>query len=140
MALAIVVLFDTSFVLEQAESLVPLVLAGPAIDIFFPGLLNDEPVGGRRLQLAWMLGLCVLAVALMPLSEWARTSLSGSLQDVIDYLQRAAEGYWGWIFVYAFFAFWLGATHRPQHSDDEESPAREQPAHRATRHALSHGH
>ena len=134
-ALAIVALFRTSFVLEQAESLVPLVLAGPAIDVFFPRLLEDEPVTGRRLQVAWMLGLCVLAVALMPLADWARSSLSGSLEEVIDYLQRAAEGYWGWIFVYAFFAFWLDARRAP-HTDADRIPA-EQPAHRAARHAVS---
>jgi hypothetical protein len=86
-----------------------------------------------------MLGLFVLAVVLMPLSDWARASLTGSLEDVIDYLQRAAEGYWGWIFVYAYFAFWLGASRQRSRADSGTSPVRHSPAHRATRHALSHG-
>jgi hypothetical protein len=134
---AIVVLFHTSFVLDQAESLVPLALSGPAIDIFFPGLLADEPVTGRRLQVAWMLGLFVLAVVLMPLSDWARASLTGSLEDVIDYLQRAAEGYWGWIFVYAYFAFWIDATRRSR--AEQTDAVTHGPAHRVDRGALLSG-
>ena len=103
--LAIVVFYDTSFVLEQAESLVPLVLAGPAIDIFYPRLLTEEPAEGRRLP-----GLLDARARLSrggadAVGRLGTDHLTGSLLDTINYLQRALEGYWGWIFVYAYFAF-----------------------------------
>jgi hypothetical protein len=121
--LGIALLFHTSFVLAQAESLVPLVLAGPAIDIVDPHLMDPEHEPDRRLQVGWMLGLLVLAIMLMPTASWARAELNGPLFGAIDYLQRAAEGYWGWLLVHFYFAFWLGSSegdhsrraYRPRH-------------------------
>ena len=40
-----------------------------------------------------------------------RTSMAGSATR-IDYLQRAAEAFWGWLLVHAFFSYWLGSRWR----------------------------
>jgi hypothetical protein len=118
--LCIAVLFDTSFVLDQAESLVPLVLAGPAIDIFDPRLLGGDSVGTRALWVTWMVTLTLLAVVFIPLGAWARAEdLGAGAETTIDYLRRAIEGYWGWLFVHAYFAFWLGAQWRNAGSVDQ---------------------
>ncbi len=37
----------------------------------------------------------------------------------IDYLRRAIEGYWGWVFVHVYFAFLLGVAWRNSRSADE---------------------
>ena len=93
-----------------------MALTGAAIDLVYPELLTNDPPQHRERQIAWMVGLLVLAVVLMPLANWARHHLSGPPEETIDYLQRAAEGYWGWIFVYGFFVFWLGdQSARPKH-------------------------
>jgi hypothetical protein len=121
----IVLFFHTSFVLNQAESLVPLVLAGPAIDIVDPHMMDPDQETDRRLLIGWMVGLLVVAIVLMPMASWARSELHGPALSTIDYLQRAAEGYWGWLLVHFYFAFWLGSSevdysrrsYRPRHRD-----------------------
>jgi hypothetical protein len=130
--LCIAVLFNTTFVLDQAESLVPLVLAGPAIDIFDPRLLGGDSAGSKALWVAWMVTLTLLAVVFIPLGAWARAEdLGASAETTIDYLRRAIEGYWGWLFVHAYFAFWLGARWRSSDSVDRRGPDRSPAPHGA---------
>ena len=114
--LCIVVLVDRTFVIDQAESLVPLVLAGPAIDIFDRRLLNGDASGTRALWMTWVVALTLVAIVLIPVGAWARDDLSGGGAVTIDYLRRAIEGYWGWVFVHVYFAFLLGVAWRNSRS------------------------
>lgn len=117
--LFIVVLSDTAFVIDQAESLVPLVLAGPAFDIVDRRLLIGDASGTKAVWMSWVVGLTLLAVLLIPVGAWARADLSGAPAATIDYLRRAIEGYWGWVFVHVYFAFLLGVAWRNSRSADE---------------------
>ncbi len=110
--LYIVIFFDTTFVLDQAESLVPLALAGPALDIFDRTILRPELDDRPGLRLGWMALLLVVVIGLIPAAHWAREDLHGFLRLGIDYAQRAAEAYWGWLLVHAFFSYWLGPIWR----------------------------
>ncbi len=111
----VVVFFDTAVVLDQAESLVPLLLAGPALDVFDRTILQPGRADAPGLRLAWMALLLVVVIALMPAAHWARQDLHGPLRYGIDYAQRAAEAYWGWLLVHLFFSYWLGARWRTAH-------------------------
>src|SRR5680860_588033 len=124
--LFVTIFFDTGFVLDQAESLVPLALAGPALDVFDRTILQPELEDAPGLRLLWMALLLVAAIGLIFAAHWARQDLHGGLRLGIDYLQRAAEAYWGWLLVHAFFSYWLGSMWRSPAAD----PARElrQPA------------
>lgn len=104
----IVIGFDTGFVLDQAESLVPALLAPIALDVVDRTILEPEQRDRRALRLAWMVLLVVVAVGLIGAARWARTDLHGPLRLGIDYGQRAAEAYWGWLLVHAYFGLWIG--------------------------------
>lgn len=111
----VIVFFDTVFVLDQAESLVPFMLAPLALDVFDRTILEPHEPDRPALRLAWMVTLVVIGVAFMITAPWAREDLHGPLRYGIDYGQRAAEAYWGWLLVHAYFSFWLrqrgGGTH-----------------------------
>ncbi len=47
-ALYVIIFFNTDFVLDQAESLVPLALAGPALDVFDRTILRPHRAGPAR--------------------------------------------------------------------------------------------
>ncbi len=111
-ALYVIIFFNTDFVLDQAESLVPLALAGPALDIFDRTILQPTEPDQPMLRVFWMAALLVLVICLMPAASWAREDLHGGLRYTIDYLQRAAEAYWGWLLIHAFFSYWLGSLWR----------------------------
>ncbi|UYM06543.1 hypothetical protein [Solicola gregarius] len=104
----IVVLFDTELVLNQAESLVLILLAPIGLDVMdrmvLAGRAYDVPIR-RHL---WCAALVVFALAMMALAPWAREDLSGALRLGIDYAHRAAEAYWGWLLVHLYFSYWLG--------------------------------
>ncbi|QGN33896.1 hypothetical protein [Microlunatus sp. Gsoil 973] len=104
----IVIAFRTGFVLDQAESLVPALLAPLALDVFDRTILEPERKQGQALRLVWMALLLVIALALIPAAEWAREDLHGPIRLGIDYAQRAAEAYWGWLIVHAYFGYWIG--------------------------------
>src|SRR6185436_1213308 len=108
----IAIFFDSTFVLDQAESLVPLALAGPALDIFDRTILRPQLPDTPGLRLLWMALLLVAAVGLIFAAHWARQDLHGSLRYAIDYAQRAAEAYWGWLIIHTFFSYWLGSRWR----------------------------
>lgn len=119
----IVIFFRTSFVLDQAESLVPAVLAPLALDVFHRTIL--EPSSRQRpvLRLVWTALLVLLAVGFMVTAPWARSDLDGPGSLAIDYGQRAAEAYWGWLLVHLYFGFWIGqARGWPAPRRDRRSP------------------
>lgn len=101
--LAVVVFFDTTFVLDQAESLVPAILVPLALDVFDRRLLQPWAPDNGLLRVLWIAFLCSLAVGSMLAARWARQDLSGPLKLGIDYSQRAAEAYWGWLLVHVYF-------------------------------------
>ena len=103
----IVIFFDTTLVLDQAESLVPLALAPLALDVFDRTILEPDRPDRPLLRAVWMAGLVVFALAAMALAPWARDDLEGFVPLGIDYAQRAAEAYWGWLLLHVFFAYWL---------------------------------
>jgi hypothetical protein len=104
----IVIAFRTDFVLDQAESLVPAFLAPLALDVFDRTILEPERKPSNPLRLTWMASLLLAALALIPAAEWARQDLHGPVRLGIDYGQRAAEAYWGWLIVHAYFGYWIG--------------------------------
>lgn len=104
----IVALFDTALVLDQAESLVLILLAPVGLDV-----MDRMVLEGRRYDVAirrhvWCAGLIVFALTMMALAPWARDDLAGGLRLGIDYAHRAAEAYWGWLLVHLYFSYWLG--------------------------------
>jgi hypothetical protein len=104
----VVVFFHTQFVFDQAESLVPALLAPLALDVFDRTILERLRPDNPRLRLLWMGFLLALAVGLIFAARWARSDLQGPLRLGVDYAQRAAEAYWGWLFVHAYFGMWIG--------------------------------
>lgn len=105
----VVIFFDRgSFVLDQAESLVPAMLAPIALDVMDRTILEPELPDNKVPRIAWMVLLVVVAVGLIGAARWARKDLHGPLKVGIDYGQRAAEAYYGWLLVHAYFGFWIG--------------------------------
>lgn len=119
----IVVLFDTALVLDQAESLVPLMLAGPALDVFDRTILQPEREDRPGLRWAWVGLLFAAGLGFMAAASWARQDLEGPLRLGIDYGQRAAEAYWGWILVHVYFGLWLGSSWRSTSVDHRRTVA-----------------
>lgn len=113
------IFFDAQggFVLDQAESLVPLALAGPALDIFDRTILRPELEDTPGLRLLWMGLLLAAVIGLIFAAHWAREDLHGALRYTIDYGQRAAEAYWGWLLVHLYFSYWLGPLWRRTTTD-----------------------
>lgn len=106
--LSVVIFFHTRFVLDQAESLVPAMLAPLALDVFDRAILEPRRRERSGLRLMWMAVLFAVAIVLIFAAKWARTDLHGPVRLGIDYAQRAAEAYWGWLFVHAYFGLWIG--------------------------------
>jgi hypothetical protein len=116
--LYVITFFNTGFVLDQAESLVPLALVGPALDIFDRTILQPSEPDEPALRVAWMVALLVVVIALIPAASWAREDLHGGPRYTIDCMQRAAEGYWGWLLVHLYFSYWLGSLWRGTQAAD----------------------
>lgn len=106
----IVVFFQTDFVLDQAESLVPLALAPLALDVFDRRILSPDLPDRPGLRVGWMTFLVLMAVVSMIAARWARGDLDNAFRLGIDYSQRAAEAYWGWLIIHAYFSYWLPGT------------------------------
>lgn len=105
--LFVVVLFDTTLVLDQAESLVPLMLAPLCLDVVDRALLEaDQPWRPWR-RLGWCACLIGLAVGALLAARLVRPDLSGPVDLGVDYAQRAAEAYWGWLLIHVYLGFWL---------------------------------
>lgn len=103
----IISFFQTGFVLDQAESLVPLALAPLALDVFDRRILSPDLPDRPGLRVGWMTLLVLMAVVSMVAARWARGDLDGAFRLGIDYSQRAAEAYWGWLIIHAYFSYWL---------------------------------
>lgn len=104
----IVIFFDTAFVLDQAESLVPFLIAPLALDVFDRCLLDPSQRDRPQLRLTWIGILFAVGISFMLLAPSARDDLGSSLNLAIDYGQRASEAYWGWILVHAYLGFLVG--------------------------------
>lgn len=102
---AIIVFFDTRFVLEQAESLIPLLIAPIALDLIDRTILDPDLPDRRVVRMAWMVALAVVGLLFMAAAPSAREHLGSVLTLAIDYGQRASEAYWAWILVHAYFGF-----------------------------------
>jgi hypothetical protein len=113
----VAIFFHTGFVLDQAESLVPLAMTGLALDVFDRTILQPDAEDEPGLRALWMVILVATAIALIPAAAWARPNPEGFLRLTIDYLQRAAEAYWGWLLIHAFFSYWLGSRWRRTTTD-----------------------
>jgi hypothetical protein len=105
--LFIVLLFDTSLVLDQAESLVPLMIAPIALDVVDGWLLDKRRPNRPGRRWAWCAFLVAVAACAMVLARVVRPDLSGPVDYAIDYAQRAAEAYWGWVLIHLYLGFWL---------------------------------
>lgn len=110
----IVIFFQTGFVLDQAESLVPLALAPLALDVFDRRILSPDLPDRPGLRRGWMAFLVLMAVVSMFAARWARGDLDGAFRLAIDYSQRAAEAYWGWLIIHAYFSYWLPGKWLPR--------------------------
>ncbi|WP_418276072.1 hypothetical protein ACNHYB_14600 [Isoptericola jiangsuensis] len=108
----VVVAFDTALVLDQAESLVPFMLAPLAFDVFDRTILEPEQPDRPSLRVLWIVLLLAVGLTFMLLAPWAREDLQGWLRYGIDYGQRASEAYWGWVLVHVYFGYVLGARWR----------------------------
>lgn len=112
----IVAFFNTALVLDQAESLVPFLIAPFALDVFDRTILEPHRTDRPVLRLCWCCALVAVGVALMILARWARRDLQGPLRLGIDYGERASESYWGWLLVHFYFSYWLGRRWRGRSS------------------------
>lgn len=101
----IVVAFDTTLVRDQAESLVPFALAPIALDVIDRSVLDRDRPDRPALVLGWMAALVLVAIGFILLAPWARAEPGGFLPAAIDYGQRSAEAYWGWLLLHAYFLF-----------------------------------
>lgn len=105
--LVLIVFFNTEFVVEQAESLIPLLIAPLALDVFDKTILDPTLPDRRVLRLVWMLILAVIGFVFMAAAPGARQDLDGWFAYLIDYGQRASEAYWAWIIVHLYFGWVL---------------------------------
>jgi len=114
--LFVVVFFDTGLVVDQAESLVPLMIAPIALDVVDRSLLEPDQPNRPQRRLIWCACLVGLAVLSMLLARMVRPDLAGPFDYGVDYSQRAAEAYWGWLVIHVYLGFWLpwrGLSSRP---------------------------
>ena len=108
MLVVIVVGFQIEFVFKQSESLVALMLAPLAFDVFDRTILDPDAEVRPRLRLAWCVLLAVLWLPAWQAASAVRPELSNPFEHAIDYTHRASEAYWGLLFVTLYFSYWLG--------------------------------
>lgn len=116
---AVAVAFSsTNFITEQAESVVPIVLAPIAFDWADRTILQPDAPSHPLRRVFWCLFLIVVPLV-------ARVHISiGSHHDLLRFERRATEGFLGLLLVHLFFSYWLGdrwATTAPRPLKD--SPA-----------------
>ncbi len=110
--LVIVVFYNTTFVLEQAESLIPLLIAPLALDLADRTILDPELPDRPGVRVVWIVVLASVGLAFMVAAPWARQDLDSWLKLVIDYGQRASEAYWAWILIHVYFGWVVPARLR----------------------------
>lgn len=114
----IILLFDTTFVLEQAESLVPLLIAPVALDVIDRTILDPAGPDRRAVRAVWILSLAAVGLTFMLAAPWAREDLHGAFRYMIDYGQRASEAYWAWILIHLYFGYLLPPSIRREERSD----------------------
>lgn len=103
--LVLIVFFNTEFIVEQAESLIPLLLAPLALDVFDKTILDPTLPDRRVLRVVWMIILAIIGFTFVAAAPWARQDLDDWFRYLIDYGQRASEAYWAWIIVHIYFGW-----------------------------------
>lgn len=115
----IVVFFKTEFVLVQSEDLVMIMLAPLGFDVFDRTILDRSAIDQPARRLGWCVALLVTWFVFWRLSTLVRPDLSGPVDYSIDYAYRAAEAYWGILFVHLYFSYWLGRAWRGRQEEPE---------------------
>ncbi|MGZ5400232.1 MAG: hypothetical protein ACXWDM_09475 [Nocardioides sp.] len=108
MLVVIVAGFQFELVFKQSESLVALMLAPLAFDVFDRKILDPEAEERPHLLLAWCVLLAGLWLPAWRAANAVRPELTNPLEHAIDYAHRASEAYWGLLFVTLYFSYWLG--------------------------------
>ncbi|MEP6667088.1 MAG: hypothetical protein ABJA81_11630 [Nocardioidaceae bacterium] len=108
----VVVFFNTSLVLDQAEDLVMIMLGPVAFDVFDRTILDRRATDQPRLRLAWCVALVMAWLVFWRLAAVVRPDLSGPIDYGIDFAYRSAEAYWGFLLVHVYFSYWLGRAWR----------------------------
>ncbi len=104
----VVVFFDTAFVLDQAESLVMILLAPVALDVMDRFILEGPEHDHPMRRWLWCGFLLVLVAGFAVAARLVRVDLAGFVDYAVDYGQRASEAYTGWLLVHLYFGLWLG--------------------------------
>lgn len=112
-----IVFFSTDLVLDQAESIVALILAPIGLDIFDRGLLRSERTSSRWLVLGWSTFLLAAPFVLMALKQ---IDLGGTLDEAVFYAARGNEAFWG-----LFLVHFLGIVAWQTSAPGDRRPARE---------------
>jgi hypothetical protein len=102
----LVVLHSNSFVITQAESLVPIALLPISFDWADRTILDARAEDTPVRRAVW----CVLLL-LVPLVSRAHVDL-GSAHDVLHYPRRATEGFVALFVIHVYFSYILGARWR----------------------------
>ncbi|KRE62030.1 hypothetical protein [Nostocoides sp. Soil756] len=112
--LLIAAFYRTDLVIDQSESLVPMVIAPVALDVVDRTILEPWLLDRRQLRLFWLGVLVLIGVFFMLVAPWARARMDNPLDLTIDYAQRASEAYWGWILLHLYFGYARPPSERRQ--------------------------
>jgi len=111
--LAIIVIgFDLTFVLQQSENLVWVMLAPIAFDVVDRRILDPSAEDRPRLRIAWCASLVAAWLVAWQVATAMRPDIVGPLEFAVDYAHRASEVYWGLLLIHLYFSYWLGWVRR----------------------------
>ncbi len=101
----------TAFVLNLAETVTSLIAVSISVDLVQRTILRPEARDAALLWLWWAVLAC-LPIAMLLLR---RQGVPGYLGDVVDYLARGAEGFWGALIICVYFAMLRGRRTNGRH-------------------------
>jgi hypothetical protein len=102
----------TAFVLNLSETVTSLIAVAISVDLVQRTILQP---GARDAGLLWLWWAFLAVFPALMLFVRGR-GVSGYLGDVVDYLARGAEGFWGALIICAYFAVLRWTTGREQAS------------------------
>lgn len=114
-------LWPDSLVVNLAETMVALIIAPWAFDLYDRGILDREARASMRLRLLGY-GLLIAIPTVVVMLGTARRTQGGVFNDVLHYLGRSQESFVGILLVTVFLAIGLGARGRAQGSPKEATP------------------
>jgi hypothetical protein len=91
---------QTAFVLNLSEMVTSLVAVAISVDLVQRTILRPGAHDAALLWLWWLFLLCWPAIML----AFRRQDPPGYLGDVVDYMARGAEGFWGAFLICVYFA------------------------------------